>query len=108
MMFCTARARLSVPPPGPAVATNSIGFCGCQAAAAELAPASTAAVTNSRTGVMVRIISSVWILCFLFVLSSGELFCALHRCRDDRAFLFQRFDLSLIKPVLRQHFARVL
>ena len=34
MMLWTARARLSVPPPGPAVATNSIGLCGCQAAAA--------------------------------------------------------------------------
>src|SRR3954464_3216198 len=32
MMLWTARAKLSVPPPGPAVAMNSIGFAGCQAA----------------------------------------------------------------------------
>jgi hypothetical protein len=31
-MLWTARAKLSVPPPGPAVAMNSIGFVGCQAA----------------------------------------------------------------------------
>src|ERR1700737_466969 len=34
MMLWTARAKLSVPPPGPAVATNSIGLTGCQAASA--------------------------------------------------------------------------
>src|SRR5579884_1027776 len=34
MMPCTVRARISVPPPGPAVATNSIGFVGFHAACA--------------------------------------------------------------------------
>src|SRR6476620_5614579 len=34
MMLWTARAKLSVPPPGPAVAMNSIGFAGCHAACA--------------------------------------------------------------------------
>src|SRR3981081_4180730 len=34
MMLWTARAKLSVPPPGPAVATNSIGLAGLPAAAA--------------------------------------------------------------------------
>src|ERR1700730_8203271 len=32
MMLWTARAKLSVPPPGPAVAMNSIGLTGCHAA----------------------------------------------------------------------------
>src|ERR1700694_889680 len=32
MMLWTARAKLSVPPPGPAVAMNSIGLTGWQAA----------------------------------------------------------------------------
>src|SRR5471032_3222912 len=32
MMLWTARAKLSVPPPGPAVAINSIGLTGCHAA----------------------------------------------------------------------------
>src|SRR5260370_4107268 len=34
MMLRPARAKLSVPPPGPAVAMNSIGFAGCHAACA--------------------------------------------------------------------------
>jgi hypothetical protein len=59
MMFCTARARLSFPPPGPAVATNSIGLSGCQAAEAGLKPVSAIADTNSKAGIVVRIMSSV-------------------------------------------------
>jgi hypothetical protein len=43
MMVWIVRAMMSVPPPGPAVATNSIGFVGCHAANDGLAIARTAA-----------------------------------------------------------------
>jgi hypothetical protein len=49
---------LSVPPPGPAVATNSIGFCGCQAAPAGTLPETTAALTDNKNSDVPRMISS--------------------------------------------------
>jgi hypothetical protein len=52
---------LSVPPPGPAVATNSIGFCGCQAAWAGTTPANIIAAADSMS-------------IELFIVSSGPLF----------------------------------
>src|SRR3982750_4729139 len=46
MAFWTVRAKMSVPPPGPAVATNSIGLDGSPASAAwdSSAAAATAAI----------------------------------------------------------------
>jgi hypothetical protein len=54
MMAWTARAKLSVPPPGPAVAMNSIGLTGCQAAlAAPGAQAASAKAIAASFGVTV-------------------------------------------------------
>src|SRR5439155_20489853 len=97
MMFCTARAMLSVPPPGPAVATNSIGFCGCQAAHAGAPPETTAALTDNKNKDVPRMISSnrFFLFCLISRLDvrSGDAFPALPGCRDDCAFLLERFDL---------------
>jgi hypothetical protein len=43
MMLWTVRARLSVPPPGPAVATNSTDLVGFHSACAAPAPSATSA-----------------------------------------------------------------
>src|SRR5438876_9130339 len=110
MMFCTARARLSVPPPGPAVATNSIGLCGCQAACAGTAPTSMMAAAGSNIRDVTFMVSSGRSSCCRWCLvgSSGDLLGAGARSCDDRAFPFERLDLGRVETMLAQDLACVL
>src|ERR1700732_3661718 len=111
-MFCTARARLSVPPPGPAVATNSIGFCGCQAAQAGSVPASTSPVADSDSKSLdeMFMVSSGY---FLFFVTrggdedSGDPSLPADRGRNDRPFFFELVDPVFVEPVFAQHLARM-
>src|SRR5712671_4012140 len=50
-MAWTVRARLSVPPPGPAVAMNSIGLAGRHSAATAWADMSAKALAKSTLGI---------------------------------------------------------
>src|SRR6266481_3764576 len=110
MMLWTARARLSVPPPGPAVATNSIGLCGCQAACAGTAPASRIAANGSNDLELIFMDSSA--SSFLVVgsldRSSGHLRLAGGCSRNDRAFALEGLDLRRVEAVFAQNLACVL
>src|SRR6266404_4907535 len=111
MMLWTARARLSVPPPGPAVATNSIGLCGCQAACAGTAPASRIAASGSNDLELMFMDSSA--SSFLWVVgsldrSSGHMRLAGGCSRNDCALALEGLDLRRIEAVFAQNFARVL
>src|SRR5579864_4710992 len=111
MMFCTARARLSVPPPGPAVATNSIGFCGCQAACAGAEATYAMAAVDSRNAdlFIVSLPSASCCLDRVIVTSCDLLGCLGDRCRrEDGAFPLECLDLRIVKAVFAQHVARVL
>src|ERR1700730_6444892 len=107
MMLWTARAKLSVPPPGPAVAMNSIGLTGCHAASA--APdRPTARPTASTVNVGFRDIESSRSFCFPgfhFALADP----VLHKvCSGHRAFLLERGDFISVKTVCAQNRAGVL
>src|ERR1700722_1559829 len=102
MMLWTARAKLSVPPPGPAVAMNSIGFAGCQAALA--APdMQVARPTAIAASFGVAVILSSLVFCFRRVVVFALTGLVLDRvCDSDRAFLLQRCNLIGVKTVFAQ------
>src|SRR6266403_19279 len=113
MMLWTARARLSVPPPGPAVATNSIGLCGCQAACAGTAPAPTSRIAASGSNDLKLMFMDSSASSFLWVVgsldrSSGHLRLAGGCSRNDCALALEGLDLRRIEAVFAQNFARVL
>src|SRR5215207_8634577 len=68
-MFWIVRARLSVPPPGPAVATNSIDFVGFQSAEASWGAMRAAAPASAARVNFTDMFRS---RCGLFGVGSGE------------------------------------
>src|SRR5690349_19200532 len=111
MMLWTVRARLSVPPPGPAVATNSIDLVGFHSACAGV-PAPTPHRTMAPTAtVAVRFLARA-------IFSSPEFASVLGRriralptaglSRHDRAFAFKSRDLVLREAEPGEDLARVL
>src|SRR5712675_343164 len=104
MMLWTARAKLSVPPPGPAVAMNSIGLTGCQAAFA--APGRQAARPKAITanfGFTVILSSTDFVSSTFLFLVLASVDRVLHEaCAGHGAFLLQRCNFFGVKTVSRQ------
>src|SRR3979411_1150379 len=105
-MFRSARARLSVPPPGPAVRTHSIAFGACQAACTGAAPASRIAAVDSRSlDVMLMFPPSRYFFKKKYSdCRSGDLLASLAAggSGNDRSLLFERLDLLFVETVFAQ------